>query len=385
MRRAWKSAVAVASLAVIAGEVRAQAPAEPIAPPPNAPPPAAPTAPDQAGQQITITLTSGEVIKGTVKAVQADVVVIVHPVLGEVRVPRVGIAKSEPHIDAVLSPPAVQPPAPPAPAPAPPPPEPKKEEPKPAPAPAPPPPKPPEPKPYVQATNPFAALIADDEKSFWVGWNRNVEVGMNGSTGPSDWQNYRAFVNLARSSAKMNTTANFSYVYGEANSAKNQDRGEATIRNEWKIAGGKWNFWAAGRGEMDALAPWDYQLHASTGLGYTFVKTDNWTLTGRLGAGGRREINGENAILPEVGIFVMTLDYKFSDKTSAYANTEFYPSGRHWDWDNFRSVSRAGMNFIVDPELKMSLRLGVEHRHDSDQMADRANVLDYFVTLGFAF
>lgn len=371
----------------MAGGLRAQTPPEPVAPPPNAPPPANPPVPEQAGPTITITLTSGEVIKGTVKSVETDAVVIIHPVLGLVRVPRVGIAKSEPHIDSVLSPPPLQAAAP-APTPAPsPPPEPPKEEPKPAapasaPAPVPP---PPEPKKYVPATNPFAAIFADDEKSFWVGWNRNVEFGINGSTGPNDWQTYRGFLSLGRSTAKMTTTANLSYVYGEFNSQKNQDRGEATIRNEWKIAGDRWNFWANGRGEMDALAPWDYQLHAGTGLGYTFVKSDKWNLSGSLGAGGRREINGENAIIPEVGILGFHLDYKFSDKTSAYAHTEFYPSGRHWDWDNFRTYSKAGMSFIVDPELKMSLRLGVEHRYDSDVASDRTNAVDYFVTLGFAF
>lgn len=382
MRRAWSSAAVVASLAVCAGTVHAQAPV------PTAPPPANPTTPDQSGPQITITLTSGEVIKGTVKGIEPESIVIIHPVLGEVRVPRVGIAKSEPPVDQVLSPPSLQVPQPtPQPAPEPksePKPEPKKEEPKPAPPPPPPAPPPPEKKPFVPPTNPFAAIFADDDKSFWLGWNRQVELGLNGTTGPVDAQNYRGFLNLTRASAKMNTNASFNYAYGENNFATTQNRGEASVRNEWKMAS-PWSFWANGRGEVDSLRPWDYRVSASTGIGYTFLKNEKWQVSGRLGVGGAREINGENALIPEVGIFAVSMDYKINDKSSLYANTEFYPSGRHWDWDNFRATSRAGMNFIVDPELKMTLRLGVEHRHDSDVLAERANTVDYFVVLGFAF
>ena len=371
------------------GAAFAQAPPEPVAPTPNAPPPANPSAPDQAGPQITITLTSGEVFKGIVKAVDAEAIVIIHPVLGEMRVPRVGIAKSDPQIDQIptLQPPMVAPV--PAPPPAPPPaPEPKKEEPPPAPAPAPataPAPPPPEPKKFVPPTNPFNAIFCEDEKPFLTGWARQVEVGMNGSTGPSDWQNYRGVINLSRSTAKMNTSANFSYVYGQNNVATTQDRGEATTKTEWKFGTSPWTFWASARGVSDGLQAWDYRVSAATGMGYQFIKSDKMTMVGSVGVGGAREFNGENAIIPEVGILALRLDYKINEKTTLYANSEYYPNGRRWDWDNFHAVSRAGVTFNVDPELKMTLKVGVVHRHESDVPTDRANTLDYFMTLGFAF
>jgi len=381
--------LSLAALAVCAGLALAQGETPP-APQPTAPPPASPPSPDQAGPVITIELTSGEVMKGVVKSVSADAVVIVHQVLGDVKIPRVGIKSSDPPIDKVPAPPPPPPPVPqaaatPAPQPAP------------APAPAPPP-APPKPdvkgeaklelKPAKEKTppkNPIEAIFADDEKSFLVGWKRNVELGFNGSNGPNDSQNFRAYVNLSRGTKKMATNANASYIYGENNNGKTQDRGEFNIRNDWNLGGTPWSFWASGRSEFDAQQDWDARVHAATGVGYVIKKTEKLSLVGRVGVGGYREINGENALIPEVGVASLSLDYKLSDKTSTYAHTEFYPSGRNWDWDEFRATSRAGLQWVIDPKLQATLRLGVEHRHDSVAPGDRANVFDYFLVLGFSF
>jgi hypothetical protein len=110
------------------------------------------------------------------------------------------------------------------------------------------------------------------------------------------------------------------------------------------------------------------------------------SLVARGGVGGAREFGGNrNEIIPEVGILGLTADFKLSEKITAYANTEYFPSGKDWDWDNFRSTSRAGVSIAVDPELKMNLRLGIEHRHDSETRSELANVFEYFVVLGFSF
>ena len=360
------------------------APAQQPAPAAIAPPPAKPSVPDQSGPTITLTLTSGETMRGVVKTIDNDAITIIHPVLGLVRIPRVGISTSEPTLDKLPAPPSA------AEAPAPKPestPEPKPE-PKPAPKPAP---KPDpqaaqvklEPKQPVAPTNPIEALLADDEKSFWDGWKRQIELGVNGTTGPIDSQNYRAYVNLTRATLLQNTVATIVYVRGENNFGTTQDRSEFSARNDWKIAGGKWSMWASARMDWDNRQRWDGRVSAAGGLGYVFEKNDKWNVVGRLGAGLAREINGDNAIIPEVGIAAFSVDYKINDKWTAYANSEYFPDSK--TWGDYRTISRAGFNLVIDPELKMNLRLGTEYRFDSDAPTDRASVLDYFAVLGFAF
>lgn len=354
----------------------AQATQQP-APQPVAPPPAKPSTPDQSGTTVTLTLTSGETMRGVVKALDNDAITIIHPVLGKVRIPRVGVATSEPTLDKIPAPPS---PAEEAPKPAP------KPEPKPAAAP-PAAPQPAqiklEPKKPVAPTNPVEALLADDEKPFLEGWKRQIELGINGTTGPIDSQNYRAYVNLTRATTLQNTVATLVYVRGENNFGVTQDRSEFSCRNDWKIAGGKWSMWASARMEWDNRQRWDGRVSAAGGLGYVIEQNDKLKLVGRVGAGIAREINGDNAIIPEAGILALNADYKINDKWNAYANAEFFPNGK--TWGDYRTVTRAGFNLVVDPELKMNLRLGTEYRFDSTVRSDSTNALDYFAVLGFSF
>ncbi len=386
--------IGVAALTMVCGSARGQAPANPPTPP-TAPPPS--NVGDITGPSITITLTSGEVMKGVLKAVEETAIILRHPVLGDVRIPRVGIASSEPSLNNVLSPPALQPdskPAEPKPEAKP---EPKPEEkPAPAPAPAPPPAPAPAPKPeakkvelppaeFVVPKNPFDALFASDEKPFWDGWKRNLEFGFNGTTGPRDAQNVHLFLNLNRNTKLMATNAVARYMYGRDNNGETQDRGEFEARNEWKFSDPKWNWWVSTREEVDDRQRWDARVQLATGLGYRIYQDKELTINSRFGLGGVTEIGGDNTIVPNVAIAAFSLDYKISAKTSLYANTEIYPRGRHLDTDDYFAVSRAGINWQIDPESQMNLRLGVEHRHDSNATADRSNTIDYFLVLGFAF
>lgn len=351
------------------------------APQPVAPPPAKPSTPDQSGSTVTLTLTSGETMRGVVKSLDNESISIIHPVLGKVRIPRVGIASSEPTLDKIPAPPSPAEEAPkPAPKPAP------KVEAKPAPAPAAAP-QPAqvklEPKKPVAPTNPVEALLADDEKPFLEGWKRQIELGITGTTGPIDSQNYRAYVNLTRATTLQNTVATLVYVRGENNFGVTQDRAEFSARNDWKIAGGKWSMWASARMEWDNRQRWDGRVSAAGGLGYVIEQNEKLKLVGRVGAGLAREINGDNAVIPEAGIVALSADYKINDKWNAYANAEFFPNGK--TWGDYRTVTRAGFNLVVDPELKMNLRLGTEYRFDSTVRSDSTNALDYFAVLGFSF
>jgi putative salt-induced outer membrane protein YdiY len=345
-----------------------------------APPPAKPTIPDQSGPSITVTLTSGEVIKGVAKQLLPDALVLVHPVLGELRIPRVGISTSEPPLEQIVTPPpapvpqAAPPPPPPAP-PAPPPP--------PAPAPAPPPAPPAEPKKPEPPTNPIEALLAADEKSFWTGWSRSVELGINGSTGPSDAQTVRAFAATNRKTTKMTTVGNATFVYSEAAQGNPQNRVEFNGRNDWNLGATPWTLWTSAQAEYDNRARWDWRASAALGLGYQIIKTKDTSLAVRLGLGGQREFNARNEIVPQAGVAGLYLDRKLGERASLYANAEYFPS--EYDHAEFRSVERAGVQWTIDPKNKINLRMGVEHRFDSLVPSDRTNNVDYFVVLGVAF
>jgi putative salt-induced outer membrane protein YdiY len=352
-----------------------------------APPPAKPTVPDQSGPSITVTLTSGEVLKGVAKQILVDTLVLIHPVLGELRIPRVGIAVSDPPLEQLPTPPpAPVPQAAPAPAPAP------AAAPAPAGAPAPgagPAPAPApvavraEAKKATPPTNPIEAIFADDEKSFWTGWSRSVEFGLNGTTGPSDAQTVRLFAASNRKTTKMTTVANATFVYAEAAQGNPQNRIELNGRNDWNLGATAWTLWTSAQAEYDNRARWDWRATAALGLGYQLIKTKEASLAVRIGLGGQREFNARNEIVPQAGVAGLYFDRKLGERASLYANAEYFPS--EYDHAEFRSVERAGVQWTIDPKNKINLRMGVEHRFDSLVASDRTNNVDYFLVLGVAF
>lgn len=329
-----------------------------------------------------ITLQNGEVLRGTIKEVLPDVIILVHPILGEVRVPRSGVKSAEP---ALPSPPApasnppeaAQPPAEP-PKPEPPKAEaPKAEAPKPEPAKSTEKPKEPE-KPGLWDT-----LSRDDDKSFWDGWSHAAEFGGNVTAGNADTYSVRATLSLRRDSKNLTTALDGQYVYGRDNSGESRNHGEVRGRNDFKVGEANWQLWTAGTFEVDGITPWKYRLTASTGPAYTFFKDDKESLSARVGLGATREFDGgDNATIPNA---VAALEYnrKFSAKTSLYANSEVYPSLR--EIDDTRTISRAGLMYLIDPETKATVRFGGEHRYSTSSGPREASDWDLFVVLGISF
>lgn len=231
--------------------------------------------------------------------------------------------------------------------------------------------------------SPLDVLTAPDEKSFWVGWTRSVDLGINGSSGNSDTFNGRIALNLARKTTRLETTAGALYLYQRDNAGVTKDRGEINLRNDWLLTNSRWRVWAQAKGEYDADADWTARVNGAAGMGYEFIQNDKTTLIGRVGLGASREFGGmSNDVVPE-GVLGADFTHKLNDRNSVFANVDYFPDLS--DFGEFRTVSKAGWETIVDPDTKLNLKLGIEHRYDSDPGDAEASEIDYFVTMGWTF
>jgi len=86
--------------------------------------------------------------------------------------------------------------------------------------------------------------------------------------------------------------------------------------------------------------------------------------------------------VPE-GVLSADFTHKLNDRNSLFANVDYFPDLS--EFGEFRTVAKAGWETIVDPETKLNLKLGIEHRYDSDPGDAEASEVDYFVTLGWTF
>lgn len=315
----------------------AQAPQKNAEPKPAPPPPSAPP--------TTVVLTTGEVLRGEIVSQDDQAVHLKHPVMGEIVIPRASIKSlvTTPK-DAPMTLPDPKPPI--------------------VPAPPPPP----------------------DPESFFAGWIGHVDAGLAGSDGNSQTLSGHAEIGMKRLTAAMDTVWDVSYFYETSDSTKTKSRGEANIRNDWKFDDSPWGIFAQGRQEFDEFQNYKWRASASAGPSYTFVKDDTMLLRGRIGAGIAYEWAGpdpKHGIIPE-GLAGLDFTYKIDERQSVFANLEYLPSLKNPP--AYRADLKAGYQIVVDPALKLLLKLGMDDRYDSDPgSGKKRNDIDYFVTIGWEF
>ena len=227
--------------------------------------------------------------------------------------------------------------------------------------------------------------VPADPDSFWKGWKFQIEGGLNGSTGNSEALAFRFAGSADRKTSTMVTHLDTYWAYATSDGKKSKDRWEANIRNDWIINESRWSIYATGKSEWDEFQAWNWRLSAFGGVGYAFVKTDKTLFNGRAGLGLNKELGGDNrsGITPEADL---GLDFseQLTKRQKLYATTDLYPSLR--DVPQFRWVTKAGWEILVDPETNMSLKIGVEHRYNSNPGGGiKHNDLDYFLTIVWTF
>lgn len=301
------------------------------------------------GADVVLTLENDDVVKGRVLSTTADSVVLEHPVFGQVTIalPRIKAAAVTTTVEEAKQVAAEA-----------------------AKAVAPPPPPPPVPE--------------EAKLSFWQGWKGNVALGLNGSDGNSETLNGRAGLGLKRTTDLMESLFTANYNYTTDDGEKSQSRGELFYRNDWFFKDSPWGFYAQGRAEYDEFQDWDWRLSAFVGPSYTVIKNDRTTFRLRAGAGITRELGGDrNDIIPEA-LFGFDFAHKLTDHQNIFVNYEYLPSLKNFS--DYRMVTKAGYEIVVDPTNNISLKLGIEDRYDSEPGPDRKkNDIDYFALLAWNF
>lgn len=225
---------------------------------------------------------------------------------------------------------------------------------------------------------------AETEPTLLRGWEGGVELGVNGTEGNTTRFNFRGGANAKRLTEDLDTRLAFSYSYAREESRDTENKANLDARNDWLLKESPWRVFAKGSLEYDEFQDWDARIGVFGGVGYEFILTDRTTLVGRLGAGVRREVGGEdNAWTPE-GLIGADFEHQLTERQKVSASIDVFPDLS--DVGPYRFEARAAYEILVDPEINMSLKLGIVDRYDSTPGAGfRRNDLDYFLVLVWSF
>ena len=229
-----------------------------------------------------------------------------------------------------------------------------------------------------------APVILESETDFFTGWEGNVSFGLTGSSGNTDRVNLRGEVDGTRDTDEHLTTFLTTYSYAEDDGSTSENKFSSKLRNDFKLEDPSWFIFGQAQFETDQFQDWDQRLSLFAGPGHVFIDDDKTKLIGSVGVGATREFGGEDDDWTPEAIISATVDHKITERQQFSAGADLLPNLE--DSGEFRLNSRAVWELLVDPEVNLSLRIGVENRYDSNASGDtKKNDVDYFIMLSWAY
>jgi hypothetical protein len=210
-------------------------------------------------------------------------------------------------------------------------------------------------------------------------WEKSFEVGINGSEGNAQALSLITSGRLKRETERSTWGVDVVYAKTEANDTMTQHYAFLNSRYDFKLGEGRWSLFHITRLEYDEFKAFDLRLAINGGLGYDFIRSDTRKLTGRFGAGTSREIGGLNEEWVPEAVLGADYEHKLSKRQKLSVTSDYYPSWE--DFNDYRLVTQASWELLLDEDTNLSLKVGFLDRYDSTPMGLAANDVDYFITL----
>ena len=219
----------------------------------------------------------------------------------------------------------------------------------------------------------------------WFGpqWDGSLELGLNGQEGNSVSENFRLGWGLKRETQR--TLWDTTFIY---NKASNQD---LLTANNWlllsnidfKLKNPRWTAFTKLGLEFDDFKAFDLRLFLNSGLGYYLIKTPITTLRSRFGAGASREFGAVDEEWKPEAVFGIDFEHELSKRQKIKVIHDYYPNWE--DFSDYRMVTDASWQLLIDTESNLSLKIGALNRYDSTPNGAKHNDLNYSALLLWAF
>jgi putative salt-induced outer membrane protein YdiY len=222
------------------------------------------------------------------------------------------------------------------------------------------------------------------EWSYWFGpapWDVGLNFGLNGSEGENRTQSIASGAYIKRDSELWTLDSKINYNMTAANSIETQNNALLDARVDRKLDKSPWSLYILNQTLYDEFQPFDLRVSVNSGVGYKWVKTDNFNLLGRFGAGASREFGGVQDEWAAEALLGLDYEYLISEKQRMTMKVDYFPEWE--DIGNYRVVSDAGWEIDLDKPKNMSLRFSVNDRYDSTPNGVAPNLVNYAVLLNW--
>ncbi len=214
-------------------------------------------------------------------------------------------------------------------------------------------------------------------------WEGSFEFGLDGTEGNSQNANVHLGFKLKRKTKSDTISSELAYHRNSNNSTETANAGLQEARAEHTFGDTPWTCFIHDTLDYDEFSAYHARISLDTGIGYQFIKNDATLLIGRFGGGASKNFQGPKTdFVPEM-VFGLEGEYKLSKKQKLTSSVEYRPE--IGDFTNWRVVTKAGWEILLDEDMHLSLKLGLLDRYDSNSGTKRPNDLDYTATILWSF
>ena len=221
--------------------------------------------------------------------------------------------------------------------------------------------------PVAEAIKEEALKAAAEDRSFWQrfreDWTSRLTLGLNGSNGPTDRQDYRIKFKTELEDDADRVLFDSSWAYATADGDKSQNQFQANLTRDWLQKDRPWFLFVKGQYKYDENRSWENRTSAFGGGGYTLTKTQDVEVNTRLGFGGTYEYGSVNDFTPEALFGGSVVKWHLTERAAIAGETIYYPSLE--DTTEFRIESSLEWTYKLEAADGLSLKLGVENEYDS--------------------
>ncbi len=214
------------------------------------------------------------------------------------------------------------------------------------------------------------------------GWQRRLEIGLDGSAGTSDNTTFRTEIDLKYEDDKSRWHSESIYYVSRDESVTSENKVYSNLIRDWLIKDSKWFYFSFSGIDWDEFKDYEYRFRQAAGPGYQFVKSEKWDILGRSGLGAKH-VTGDEVKDETTFEALLGLEVKRSSKGNhtIECSNILYPSLSNKG--EYRNVSNLNWYVKFDYFRGFGLKVGLYNEYDSSLTTK--NDADYYVSIIWDF
>ncbi len=218
--------------------------------------------------------------------------------------------------------------------------------------------------------------------SFWATsapWERSFQIGISGSSGNAETLSFQLGTDWKRK--VESSELDISVVYNKAENAgvETKNNGLLNVDYQWLFAESRWAAFLKNAVEYDEFKAFDVRWAINAGATYHVLQDEGLKLDLRFGSGTSTEFGGpDNRWVPEA-VLGGDYEHQWTPQQKFKLTWDYFP-----DWSdvrNYRIVSKASWELMLDEPRNLSFKISLIERYDSTPHDRLPSDLDYAFVL----